>query len=267
MVPGGIMQRYIILFLTLWTSIMAMPSLTKGEEIPLNSQGVENQEEIKPLGLAVGLRSIYYNLTQSRRTIVGNLAVLDEDQNYLPVNPYLQFHVSKYFAVEFAYYRFEDMTLNTDLLRGSSDGDIASSSYMLGLQFRWPHFHKDFVPYLLGGVSYNKNTFLKHNWYYYGFPDPQTYDTWTSQGNKPEDWPNNGYRRIHTVENSLGVALGLGLDYFLTKNWAINLDWRYHWTQANWTYQLINDDGELRKNYSTVILDSWILGLSIKVFF
>lgn len=261
------MKRFLVLFFALWTSIMAIPSLTQGEDIPSKSQEEGNQSEAETLGLAIGLRSNYFNLTQSRRTIVGNLVALDEDQNYLPMNLFIQYHVSKYFALEFGVNQFEDMTLNTDYLRWASDGDIAWTSYMLGLQFRWPHFHKSFVPYIVGGGSYNKNTFLKHNWYYYGFPDPSTYDNWTSQGNKPEDWPNNGYRRIHSVEDSYGVFLGLGVDYFLTKNWAINIDWRFHWSQANWTYRLLDYDGLLRNTPGTVVLDSWILGLGIKCFF
>ena len=192
---------------------------------------------------------------------------LDEEQNYLPVNPFIQYHFSKYLAIEFSYNEFEDMTLNTDYSKQFSDGDVASTSYMLGLQFRWPHFHKSFIPYISGGVSYNKNKFLKHNWYYYGFPDPATYDSWTGQGNKPEDWPNNGYRRIHSVDDSYGVFLGLGMDYFFAKSWAVNIDWRYHWSTAKWTYQLLDNDGQLRLNENTVILDSWILGLGIKYFF
>jgi hypothetical protein len=261
------MRRYLVLCITLWFFILAFPSLSPGDDELTNSQGEGKQTEDKTLRLAIGLRSIYYNLTQPTRTIVGNLAALDEEQNYLPVNPVIQFPVSKYLALEFGINQFEDMTLNTDYLRWASDGDLAWTSFMLGLQFRWPHFHKSFVPYIVGGGSYNRNTFLRHNWYYYGFPDPQTYNNWTSQGNKPEDWPNNGYRRIHMVEDSYGVFLGLGADYFLTKNWAINIDWRYHWSQANWTYWLINNDGELRRTPGTVVLDSWVLGLGIKYYF
>ncbi len=75
---------------------------------------------------------------------------LEEEQNYLPFNPFIQYHFSKYLAIEFAYNEFEDMTLNNDYLKWASDGDVAWTSYMLGLQFRWPHFHKSFVPYISG---------------------------------------------------------------------------------------------------------------------
>jgi outer membrane protein W len=261
------MKRYLILFIALWFSVMALPSLSQGGEELSKGKGEGIQEETKMLGLAIGLRSNYVLLDHSRRPIVGNLIALDEYQEYLPMSPWIQVNLTKYFALEFGLDQFKAQALNSDYHYFASDGDIAWTSYMLGLQFRWPHFYKSFVPYIVGGVSYNKNTFLKHNWYYYGFPDPETYDNWIRQGNNPEDYPNNGYRRIHSVEDSYGVFLGLGVDYFLTKHWAINIDYRYHWTQANWTYRLINYDGLLRNEPGTVVLDSWILGLGVKCFF
>jgi len=256
------MKRYIFLTFIFLFSFLTVPSLSRGEEKPLVGQG-----EAQPSWLAFGLRSNYFRLEQSRRTIVGNLLAMDEDQTYIPYNPVVQFNFSKYFALEFGLNQFKATALNNDYLRWASDGDLAWTSYMLGLQFRWPHFHKSFVPYFSGGVSYNRNSFQRQEWYYYGFPGPDTYTSWVSQGNKPEDYPNNGYRRIHTVDDSYGVYLGLGGDFFLTRNWALNLDWRYHWSQANWTYQLINNDGLLRNVPGTVILDSWILGLGVKYFF
>lgn len=256
------MKRCSFLVYFLLFSLLMVPSLSRGEEKPLVGQG-----EAKPSWLAIGVRSNYFRLDQSRRTIVGNLTTLEEDQNYYPINPMVQFNLSKYFALEFGVNWFKAMTLNNDYIRSSSDGDLSWTTFMLGLQFRWPHFHRSFVPYVSGGVSYNKNSWDRKEWYYFGFPDPETYTSWTSQGNKPEDFPNNGYRRIHGVEDSYGVFLGLGGDYFLTKNWAVNLDWRYHWSQANWTYRLINNDGQLRLTPGTVILDSWILGLGVKYFF
>jgi len=261
------MKRCLYLAFIFLFSFLTIPSLSQGWEKPAIGQGEENQGQAKPSWLALGLRSNYFILEQSRRHIVGNMIALDEDRNYLPINPVVQVNLSKYFAVELGMNQFKAMTLNNDYHYYASDGNLEWTSFMLGLQFRWPHFHKSFVPYLSGGVSYNKNSFQINNWYYYGFPDPATYNSWIGQGNKPEDWPNNGYRRIHSVDDSYGVYLGLGADYFLTKNWALNFDCRYHWSQANWTYKLINNDGEISRQPGTVVLDSWILGLGVKYFF
>jgi hypothetical protein len=262
------MKRSFLGACILLLSFLTIPSLSQGFEKPAVGQGEENLGQINPSWLALGVRSNYFQLTQSKRTIVGNLIAEDEDQNYWPINPLIQVNLSKHVALELGYNSFKAIMLNNDYLRSSSDGTLEWNSLMLGLQFRLPEFHKSFVPYFVAGVSYNKSKFQAADWYYYGFPDPATYTSWTSQGNKPEDFPNNGYRRIHSVEDSYGVFLGLGVDYFLTKNWAVNLDWRYHWSQINWTYRLINNDGALRApEQGTAVLDSWILGLGIKYFF
>jgi outer membrane protein W len=149
-------------------------------------------------------------------------------------------------------------------------GYIKWAPFMLDLQFRWPHFHKSFVPYVLGGVSYIKTSWEREDWYYYGFPYPWVYDAWISQGNRPQDYPNGGYRRIYDVEDhTFGILLGLGVDYFIRKNLALNLDVRYHWAIVNFTYSLVENDGQnvFHSEQRGFTLDSWILGLGIKYYF
>jgi hypothetical protein len=85
------MKRYLVLFITLWFFILALPSLSPGNDELTNNQGEGKQTEDKTLRFAIGLRSIYYHLTQPTRTIAGNMADLDEEQNYLPVNPMFSF--------------------------------------------------------------------------------------------------------------------------------------------------------------------------------
>jgi len=151
-----------------------------------------------------------------------------------------------------------------------TDGYIKWEPYTLALQFRWPIFHDAVVPYVLGGVSYIKTSWEREDWYYYGFPYPWTYYDWISQGNRPQDYPNGGYRRIYDVEDhTFGTVLGLGVDYFIWKHWALNLDLRYSWARVNFTYSLSQDNGT---NVSipqpkSFPLDSWIVGLGIKYFF
>jgi hypothetical protein len=263
-----LMKRSFCLACIILFSFLSIPSLSQGMEKPPVGQVEENQGQINPSWVAIGVRAKYFRLTDANRKIVGNMITLDEDQSYYPISPLIQVNLSKYVAVELSVDWFKANTLNNDYLKWASDGDLDWTTYMLGLQFRWPHFHRSFVPYVSGGVSYNKTNWNRKDWYYYGFPSPGEYTTWTSQGYKPEDFPNNGYRRIHSVDDAYGVYLGLGADYFLTKSWAVNFDWRYHWAQVNWTYQLINNDGPLRApEQGTAVLNSWILGLGVKYFF
>jgi opacity protein-like surface antigen len=231
-------------------------------------------------GVALGFRSTYFQLTQNHGQFIGHVNYLPEEQNYLPIKPVVQLNLSKYFAFEFSYDQFKAGTLNgafsvdnVDYIehdRRFNDGDIKWSPFMLAFQFRWPHFQKSLVPYVLAGISYTKASWDRKDWYYYGFPFPWVYDDWISKGNRPQDYPNGGYRRIYEVEDhSIGTLLGLGVDYFIWKNLALNLDVRYHWVKVNFSYSLAWDEGQtvFYSEQRSFPLDSWIIGLGVKYYF
>ena len=267
-----------MLTLILGTLILILPSLSQGADTaPGTSQGeLPKVIEKRDWGVAIGLRSTYFSMTQNTGPIFGNITLLDEEQNYWPVKPLIQFNFSRYWALEFGYDQFKAHALNrgfgdvADHDPRWSDGTITWEPIMMSLQFRWPHFHKSVVPYVLGGVSYTKTNWDRNEWYYYGFPSLQEYASWTSQGNRAADYPNNGYRRVFEVEDhTIGTLLGVGVDYFIWKNLALNLDWRYHWAKVNFKYTLAFDAGQdiIRQQEGTFVLDSWILGLGVKYFF
>jgi outer membrane protein W len=217
------------------------------------------------MGVSLGVRGTYFRMTEARGNIYGNIIGFDENQNYAPYKPFLQLHLSKYWAVEFGYDKFKATSFNRGqgdpLLEGSHDGDLEWSPFMLALQFRLPDLHKSLVPYLSWGISYNTVSFNSWNWYRYGFPDPSTYDSWVSQGNRPEDYTD--YRRDFTTDNTLGTFIGLGLDYYLTSHWALNLDWRQHWAKTNFKHLLWGREA----GSGTFTLDCWVLGLGVKYSF
>jgi outer membrane protein W len=282
---------YFIIF-SIWSFILIVPAVIHGETIQGEkpsigvNQDAATQVEVSKVepktrewGVALGLRSTYFQMTQNHGHFVGAVNYLQEEQNYLPIKPLVQLNLSKYFALEFGYDQFKAGTLNgaftVDNVNYSehdsrfTDGYIHWDSFMLALQFRWPHFHKSFVPYVLGGVSYIKTSWERENWYYYGFPWPWVYDAWVGQGNRPQDYPNGGYRRIYDVDDhTFGVLLGLGLDYFIWKNWALNLDVRYQWAKVNFRYGLVDDNSQnVALSTHSFPLDSWILGLGLKYYF
>jgi hypothetical protein len=217
-------------------------------------------------GVAVGLRSTYFQLTDPKRLIVGHLRLLDENQNLIPIKPMVQVNLSKYLALEFGYDQFKAMALNEpDYDKYWSDGDLEWATYVFALQFRWPHFHRSVVPYVLGGFTYNQVNFKSQNWYHYGFPDQTSYNEWVGQGNRMEDYTD--YRRLIDAKNSLGVLLGFGVDYFVWKRLALNLDVRYHLTSSNLTYRLAGNWGVSDPELGTFNMNSWIIGLGLKYFF
>ncbi|MBA4393065.1 MAG: hypothetical protein C0407_05885 [Desulfobacca sp.] len=218
------------------------------------------------LNAAIGLRSTYFGLTNSRRLLVGNLNALEEEQNLAPYKPMVQINLSKYLALEFGYDQFKAMALNQpDYDKKTSDGNLEWETYMYGLQFRLPLFHPAVIPYILGGVTYNKASFKENNWWRYGFPSQASYNDWVGQGNRMQDYTD--YRRIIKAEDSWGAQLGLGVDYFLWKHLALNLDFRYHIVQSNLTFQLADSRGVFSEQHGTFNMSSWILGLGLKYFF
>jgi outer membrane protein W len=285
-------KRYLLLYLIICSSILIFPALSHGEttqqEMPKvgEAQGETTKVEVPKVemrtrewGIALGLRSTYFQMTQNHGQFVGAVNYLPEEQNYLPIKPVVQLNLSKYLALEFGYDQFKAGTLNAAFTADGvnysehdsrfNDGYIKWDPFTLAIQFRWPHFHKSFVPYVLGGVSYIKTSWEREDWYYYGFPWPWVYDAWISQGNRPQDYSNGGYRRIYDVDDhTFGVLLGFGVDYFIWKNWALNLDVRYQWAKVNFTYSLVEDEGQnVSRSVHSFPLDSWILGLGIKYFF
>jgi opacity protein-like surface antigen len=272
-------KRYLFFYLMIYSSILIFPALSFGETTPKEFSRVEeNKAETTPVdvskvetrtrewGVALGLRSTYFHLTNPNHHIVGHLTRLEEDQNIIPYKPMLQVDFSKYLAFEFGYDQFKAIALNEpDYDKYWSDGNLEWGTYMLGVHFRWPHFHPSIVPYVLGGFTYNKVSFKENNWYHYGFSSLASYSEWVGQGNRMEDYTD--YRRIIKAEDSWGVILGLGVDYFIWKNLALNFDLKYHWIQSNLTFNLADTGGIFREEKGSFNMDSWIFGLGIKYFF
>ncbi|OGP52169.1 MAG: hypothetical protein A2Y79_12825 [Deltaproteobacteria bacterium RBG_13_43_22] len=279
------MKRYLfIIFISLF---LIPPALSYGETTPnktskveiaqsevAGTKGAKSEERIWKVGL--GLRSTYFQMQHNRGEIFGNITLLDEEQKFIPYKPVVQVNFSKYLAVELSYDQFKAAALNRafDIYpehdRRWTDGFVEWTPLMLAFQLRWPHFHKSVVPYVLWGVSYTKTSWKRNDWYYYGFPSLEVYNNWTGQGNKPEDYPNDGYRRIFATEDHcVGALWGIGVDYFFLKNWALNLDVRYHLAKVDFSYTLAFDDGRavVGRDGGTFVLDSWILGLGIKYYF
>ncbi|MFH0788030.1 MAG: hypothetical protein V2B13_10520 [Pseudomonadota bacterium] len=276
------MKRKLILYLISCFLISLWPVLCPGEIIQGETikagiiQGKATNEEGKNWGIALGLRSTYYRMQQNSGKIFRNINLLDEEQNFVPYKPLIQINFFKYWSLELAYDQFKAATLNRafDIYpehdKRWTDGFVEWAPIMLALEFRWPHFHKSFIPYILGGISYTKTSWKRNDWYYYGFPSLEEYNNWTRQGRNPEDYSSTGYRRIFAVDDHcIGTLLGLGVDYFIYKNLALNLDWRYHWATVNFTYTLAANGGRdpFSCEQGTFVLDSWILGIGVKYFF
>jgi opacity protein-like surface antigen len=156
------------------------------------------------------------------------------------------FGVMKHLAIELRVPYFQSDVMGK--LHGLSSGRLSSLSMMLSVQGRFPIKNR-FVPYLVAGGDYHLNTFsLKE----------ETTNSWNARG----------FNIQESVDHTFGFHFGTGLDVFLVKNIALNLDVRYY--TAKLTGERTLSDQISQETTSIMInnvkLNSLQAGISVKLF-
>ncbi len=130
-----------------------------------------------------------------------------------------------------------------------SKGKLSVIPIQLSIQARYPISWR-FLPYLLGGAGYYLNRFNL---------DKEITEAWDALGFDLEE----------KVENAIGYHLGAGIDLFITKNIALNVDVRYFITKikGSWTLtdQIIGT--ETSGDIEDLNLNSLIFGGGLKFYF
>jgi opacity protein-like surface antigen len=154
--------------------------------------------------------------------------------------------VMKHVAVELRVPYFQhDVSGTAD---GLSSGRLSSLSLMLSVQGRYP-INNRFVPYLVAGGDYHLNTFSLNE-------------------NITNSWNNLGFNIQESVDHTFGFHLGAGLDFFLVKNIALNLDVRYYTASLNGKRTLahITSQETMTGTIGNMKLNSLQTGISVKFF-
>ncbi len=108
-----------------------------------------------------------------------------------------------------------------------SDGSLYWDTLTLGLIARYPIKKWHLAPYAVAGFTYNSVRFDENNWWRYGYHSVQDFDT-SSAGKTPGEWQTERDRlRNMDTDDAVGYTYGAGLDIFLTKHLALNLDARW----------------------------------------
>lgn len=134
-----------------------------------------------------------------------------------------------------------------------SKGTLTVNPLGVNLQVRFPvgdRSSPNFVPYIVGGGNYCQNTF--------NLDDQIT-----------SNWNNLGFNVEESVENGIGFNIGAGLDYFVSENFAINVDGRYYInnSKGNWSLTDQKSNGEVSGSFDEINLNSIFIGLGLKYFF
>jgi opacity protein-like surface antigen len=210
--------------------------------------------------VAVGIRWKKFELTGDKNftgTIVAD--TVDEITEWYPTNFNVLATFCPYGGVVFEYDRFGSVMDN--------DGKLFWDTFMLGVTVRH-HFKKlHLAPYAVVGVTWNWVRFDENNWWRYGFSSPQDFDEYR-KGRLPEDWE-NVTRRLRNMQpdNSFGWAFGFGVDIFITKHLALNLDARWNKADTDVHYRTRIDGFNEIDRHFTYDLDTVSYGVGLRWYF
>jgi opacity protein-like surface antigen len=148
-----------------------------------------------------------------------------------------------------------------------NDGRLFWDSFMLGITIRH-HFKKlRLAPYAVIGVTWNWVRFDENNWWRYGYGSTQEFDDY-SVDRPPSDWK-TATRRKRTMQpdNSFGWAFGFGLDFFITKHLALNLDVRWNRASTEVHYRTRIDGVNQIDRHFNYDLDTVAYSVGLRWFF
>ncbi len=181
----------------------------------------------------IGANVLYYFPQED--DLFGTSVNVDED---IALGLNFTYIVIPSFSLELAWNYFK-----TDIKNGSIKlGEITTMPLLLTAQFRIIP-EGPIVPYVGAGVGYYLNDLAVK-----------------SEAKKQAKAANIAYPT--DVDNSLGLHLNAGVDWFLTDFFALNLDTRYFFSEAD-----IEGKGPTSGTSGEINLDSLVVGAGVKVFF
>lgn len=216
--------------------------------------------------VAVGFRVKQFDMTGDKN-FIGSITDnnVDEKAWLYPTN----------LNMLFTFCPYGGLTLDLDRFGAamSDDGSLYWNTISLALTPRvvlWDRV----APYGILGVTFNQVSFDEQAWWRYGFPSNSTFDNYVSQ--KPlnvgmADWmaaysPSATIRDM-SVDNAFGYTFGLGMDIFVTKHLAINLDARWNKAQTDVNYRIYQGDTKIRDTEFTYDLDTFSYGIGLRWYF
>jgi opacity protein-like surface antigen len=158
----------------------------------------------------------------------------------------LGLEIMKYLALEVRIPYFQSDVAES--LGGLGSGQLRNLTFMLSVQARYPLTAR-LVPYLVGGGDYHWNKFSLND------------------GIK-NYWNNLGFTAEENFDHSFGFHVGAGLDFFLLRNIALNVDVRYYMANLKGTWSMADqiNQQEVSGPIESLKLNSIQAGISVKFF-
>jgi len=158
----------------------------------------------------------------------------------------LGFGITRYLAVELRVPYYQSNV--TGSIGGLSTGQFQSISLSLSVQARYP-IKSLIIPYLVAGGDYLLNKFTLDN---------ETVNSWNAMGIDIEE----------NVDHAFGFHFGGGIDLFIMKSLALNLDVRYSTASMKGDWRLADtiSQEETTGPIENIKLNSIQAGISVKFF-
>jgi opacity protein-like surface antigen len=158
----------------------------------------------------------------------------------------LGFGITRHLAVELRVPYYQSNVAGS--LGGLNAGQFQTLSFALGVQARYPLMNQ-IVPYLVAGGDYHLNKFKLDN---------DIVNSWNAIGFDIEE----------KVEHSFGFHFGGGIDLFVMKSLALNLDVRYLTASMKGDWRLADTMSQVETTgpIENIQLNSIQAGISVKFF-
>lgn len=158
----------------------------------------------------------------------------------------LGFGITRYLAIELRVPYYQSNV--TGSIGGLSKGQFQSISLSLSVQARYP-IKNLIIPYFVGGGDYHLNKFNL---------DDEIANSWNAMGFDIEE----------TVDHTLGFHFGGGIDLFILRSLALNLDVRYSTASLKGAWRLADTFSQVETTgpLDNIKLNSIQAGISVKFF-
>ncbi len=197
--------------------------------------------------LSIGTRIVYRSLTdgdsgakgglQGSGTFLGTIYALDEEQNYAPTKIFLGYDFTKYFGIELAWDSMEASTKATSIYSSEikSDGEVSLYGPTLSLLVKIPN-KTQFTPYGGLGIGFFSADFDESADWALGYQGPSHYESLGSPST-----PFNGHTRSMEVDSTTAFLLTIGVSWFPTENWFLDLSGQYVKADTDATFTSFQD--------------------------
>jgi opacity protein-like surface antigen len=154
--------------------------------------------------------------------------------------------ITRYLALELRVPYYKSHVTGT--LGGLSTGQFQAISFTLSVQARYP-IKNLIIPYLVVGGDYHLNKFTLDN---------EIVNSWNAMGFDIEE----------SVEHSFGFHFGGGIDFFIMRSLALNLDVRYYTASMKGDWRLADTISQVESTgpIDNIKLNSIQAAISVKFF-